>query len=137
MVSTAAALVLGTSGGCDKCEQAHRDAAAAWNDVANYARDVSAWWGQMEVEEGAKGHYGVPELATEERERWRKAYRKALDTHAAVRTSGGRSRPPEVDKAVDELSGLKAPREYEEWADKLAGAKRAVDHMVYVCPASR
>jgi hypothetical protein len=49
--------------------------------------------------------------------------------------AGARARSPEVDKALDALGGLEPPRSYEDWESKLRGAKRAVDHMYYVCPA--
>lgn len=124
------------AGGCDRCEQGHGDAVAAWDDLARFARDVAAWWGKMEVEEGAKGHYGVPEVAAKERERWLVAHRTALDTKTAVATSGGAKRPPEVDKAIDALTGLEPPRPYEDWGAKLKAAKRSVDQMTRVCPAA-
>jgi hypothetical protein len=124
-------------GGCNRCEQAHGDAVAAWDDVASFAKDIAAWWGKMEVEEGSKGHYGVPELAAKERETWRKAHRTALDTKTAVVTSGGGKRPPEVTKAIDELTNLEPPRPYEDWEAKLKVAKASVDQMVHVCPGSR
>lgn len=134
---TAVALASLIVGGCDRCEQAHGDAVAAWDDVARFAKDIAAWWGKMEVEEGSKGRYGVPEVAAEERERWRKAHRTALDTKTAVVTAREGQRPPEVDKALDALTGLSPPRPYDDWGAKLEAAKRAVDRMAGVCPATR
>jgi len=137
IVRTAVVLAALALGGCDRCEQAHGDAVAAWDDVASFAKDIAAWWGKAEVEEGSKGHYGVPELAAKERERWLKAYRTALDTKTAVVTSGGRKRPPEVDKAIDLLTNLEPPRPYEDWGAKLKAAKQAVYQMGQMCPAAR
>lgn len=109
--------------GCNQCDTSRRGATRAWGEVADHALTEAAFWGKSVVEELNKGRYGVPEMSAKERDRWRKAYEKAVEARGVA--EGGLGWTEELKKAHDALTVLEPQKTNKDWQRKLKEAKDA------------